>query len=314
MSNLTVSMSEPGPPGPPTPEPAPAPSHRRIPRRYLALGLIVIVIAVLGAVVIARDNSGPPSSPTTETFTPAASSLLSTVTTVPASVYDAVGVTSPTVPVTAPHLVGGGQGPLWKARDGDGPARPVVFFYGAEFAPYPAVERWPLIMALSRFGTFRQLGVMQSSASTAFADLSTFTFWRSSYSSPYLTFQPVERYSALIPTGARYLPLQQPTGRQAGAIAFFGDGNTTFAMLDVANRYVLTGAAFAPGALAGMTQDQIAGFLTTTGSPMTQAMVSAANEISASICAVDNQQPGAVCHSRGVLAADAALGIAPPAS
>ena len=41
---------------------------------------------------------------------------------------------------------------------------PVVFFYGAEFAPYAAAERWPLILALSRFGTFNQLGLMQSSS------------------------------------------------------------------------------------------------------------------------------------------------------
>jgi len=235
------------------------------------------------------------------------------VSTVPASVYDEVGVNSPVVPVTPPRLVGNGQGPLWQAPDSNGPARPVVFFYGAEFAAFPAAERWPLIMALSRFGTFGQLGVVQSSSSTAFAGLSTFTFWRSSYTSPYITFQSVERYSALNPTGSGYLPLERPTGRQAGAIAFFGQGGGTFAMVDVANRYVLTGAAFTPGALTGMTQDQIAGYLATPASPMTQAMVSAANEISASICAVDNDMPGDVCHSHGVLAADAALGITPRA-
>ena len=45
-----------------------------------------------------------------------------------------------------------------------GPPLPVVFFYGAEFAPYAAAERWPLILALSRFGTFHRLGLMQSSS------------------------------------------------------------------------------------------------------------------------------------------------------
>ena len=80
----------------------------------------------------------------------------------------------------------------------------------------------------------------------------------------------------------------------------------------MANRYVLTGAAFTPGALTGMTQNQIAGYLTEPASPLTQAMVSAANEISASICSVDNEMPGDVCHSHGVLAADTALGITLP--
>ena len=40
-------------------------------------------------------------------------------------------------------------------------------------------------------------------------------------------------------------------------------------------------------------------------------MVAAANEITAAICAVDGNKPGAVCESRGVLAADQALKITP---
>jgi hypothetical protein len=61
-----------------------------------------------------------------------------------------------------------------------------------------------------------------------------------------------------------------------------------------------------------MTQDQIAGVLTNTASPLTQAVLAAANEVTASICAVDGQNPGSVCESRGVLAADATLKIPAP--
>ena len=97
----------------------------------------------------------------------------------------------------------------------------MVFFYGAEFAPYAAAERWPLVVALSRFGTFTQLGEVQSSLSTAFSDLATFTFWQVKYSSPYLALQSVERYSALNPTGVRYLGLEvarRPAGRGGGGV------------------------------------------------------------------------------------------------
>ena len=80
----------------------------------------------------------------------------------------------------------------------------------------------------------------------------------------------------------------------------------------MANRYVLNGASFAPGVLAGLSQSQIAGDLATPASPLTQAVVTAANEITAAICAVDGDRPGAVCESRGVLAADHALKITPP--
>ena len=306
LSNLTRFMSQ------PANEPAPAPALRHIPRRYLALALIIVAICLLGALVLVRDYSGPSTSSTVETFSPAPSSLVATMSSVPGTVYDTVGVSSPANPVLALRPAGNGGAPMWLATVDGGQPRPVVFFYGAEFAPYAAAQRWPLILALSRFGTFNQLGLMQSSATTAFADLSTFTFWNVSYTSKYLTFESVERYSSLNPTGARYLSLQTPDARQAAAIAGFGASTNTFALLDVANRYVLNGASFAPGVLAGLSQGQIAGDLTTPASPLTQAVVSAANEITASICAVDGDAPDAVCESRGVLAADQELKITSP--
>ncbi len=305
LTNLTRSMSQ------PATEPAPAPALRHIPRRYLALALIIVAICLLGALVLVRDYSGPSTSSTVETFSPAPSSLISTISSVPASVYDAVGVSSPANPVLAPQPAGHSSTTTWLAAANGGPPLPVVFFYGAEFAPYAAVQRWPLILALSRFGTFNQLGLMQSSATTAFADLSTFTFWKISYTSKYVILESVERYSSLDPTGVRYLNLQTPDARQAAAVASYGASTNTFALLDVANRWILNGASFAPGVLTGLSQGQIAGDLATPASPLTQAVVTAANEITASICAVDGDKPGAVCDSRGVLAADQELKITP---
>jgi uncharacterized protein DUF929 len=306
LANLTQLMS------PTAPENAPAPAPRQIPRRYLALGLIVVAIILLGALVIVRDNSGPSSTSTVETFTPAASSLLSTMGQVPASVYDDVGVGSPANPVTPPHLLGTSTTPLWEATGDNGTTKPVVFFYGAEFAPYAAVQRWPLVLALSRFGTFDRLGIIQSSSTSAFANLSTFTFWQSSYTSKYVILESVERYGSLNPTGARYLGLQRPDARQAAVVAGFGSGAGTFALLDVANRWAISGASFSPTVLVGLTQDQIAGYLATPAAPLTEAVVTAANEITATICSVDGDRPDAVCESRGVLDANALLRIAPP--
>jgi hypothetical protein len=293
-------------------EPATGTTLRHIPRRYLALGLIIVAICLLGALVLVRDNAGPSTSSTVETFNPAPSSLVASLDSVPTSVYDAVGVSSPANPVTSPLPAGNGSSPLWLATDNGGPPVPVVFFYGAEFAPYAAVQRWPLVLALSRFGTFDQLGLMQSSSTTAFANLSTFTFWNVSYTSRYLIFEPVERYGSLNPTGAGYLGLQTPDARQSAAIASYGASPDTFALLDVANRSVLNGASFAPGVIAGLSQQQIAGDLSSPASPLTQAVLTAANEITATICSVDGNKPGAVCDSRGVAAADQALKITSP--
>ena len=140
------------------PETAPVPPWRHLPRRYLALGLIIVVICLLGTLVLVRDNAGPAPTPTTEAFDPAPSSLVASLASVPESVFDTVGVSSPGNPITPLRPAGRGSDPLWTAPTvGDG-ARPVVFFYGAEFAPYAAAERWPLMLALSRFGAFHQLG------------------------------------------------------------------------------------------------------------------------------------------------------------
>src|SRR6202044_3344172 len=106
-------------------------------------------------------------------------SLVTTITHVPSAVAAAVGITSPNNPTTPPSATGNAS--LWQASSpGDGDP-PVVFFYGAEFAPYAAAERWPVIVALSRFGTFGSLGLMQSSSSIAFSDTPTFTFWQVKY-------------------------------------------------------------------------------------------------------------------------------------
>jgi hypothetical protein len=189
----------------------------------------------------------------------------------------------------------------------------VVCFYGAEFAPYAAAERWPLILALSRFGTFNQLGLMQSSSTTAFANLSTFTFWQSRYSSKYLVLQHVERYSALNPTGGRYERLETPNAREAAAVSAYSSSSTNFALVDVANRWVLNGSSYSPTVLDGLTQSQIAGDLTSPASQLTQALLASANQITATICSADGEMPTSVCASKGVEAADDVLKISEPA-
>ena len=297
----------------PANEPASAPSLRQIPRRYVALGLIIVAIVLFGALVLVRDNSGPTTISTVETFNPAPSSLVSTVASVPGSVYDAVGVSSPANPVTPLGKAGSGNAPSWLASVNDGPPLPVVFFYGAEFAPYAAVERWPLIMALSRFGSFNQLGLMQSSPTTAFAEPLDVHLLEG------LVLEPLRD-----PGVGGALQLAEPDG---GAVSrasrpptpgsprrspATGRAPTPSHCSTSPTGTSSTAPRFSPTVLAGLSQGQIAGDLTTPASPMTQAMVTAANEITAAICSVDGDRPDAVCESKGVLAADQVLKITPP--
>lgn len=280
-----------------------------IPRRYVALGLIVLAIILVGALILIRNHVNQTDGTSdVETITPAPASVITAVSHVPTSIASAVGVTSPGDPTTPPTATGNAS--LWQSSAGTGAgARPVVFFYGAEFAPYAAAERWPVIVALSRFGTFGSLGLMESSSSVAFSDTPTFTFWQANYSSVWVDLQMVEHYSSLDPLGIGYMPLQSPTPRQAASVAVYDTSTMTFPLLDVANHYVLVGSSYSPSVLEGQSQSQIASDLAIPASPVTQAILASANEITAAVCTVTGQRPAAVCSARGVALADAKMGI-----
>ena len=277
-----------------------------IPRRYVALGLIILAIILVAALILIRNHINQTNGTSdVEVITPAPASVLTQVSHVPASIGSAVGVTSPGDPTTPPTATGNAS--LWQSS-GAG-ARPVVFFYGAEFAPYAAAERWPVVVALSRFGTFGSLGLMQSSSSEVFSDTPTFTFWQARYTSVWVDLQMVERYSSLDPTGVGYMPLQKPTARQAASVSVYDTSTMTFPLLDVANHYVLVGSSFSPSVLAGLSQSQVAVDLAIAANPVTQAILASANEITAAICTVTGQRPAAVCSAHGVALADAKMRI-----
>src|SRR6266542_1300741 len=69
---------------------------------------------------------------------------------------------------------------------------PRVVYVGAEYCPYCAAERWPVVIALSRFGSFSNLGLAHSSSTDAFPNTSTFTFHGATYHSQYLGFDGIE--------------------------------------------------------------------------------------------------------------------------
>jgi hypothetical protein len=295
------------------PEHAESPVVHSIPRRYVALGLIVLAIILVGVLVLVRNANQTDTTSDTETITLAPTSMLTALAHVPASVSAAVGVgvNAAAGPITPPTATGNTS--LWESSGAGVGARPVVFFYGAEFAPYAAAERWPLVVALSRFGSFGQLGLMQSSTSVAFSDTNSFTFWHAKYSSVWIDLQTIERYSSLNPTGIGFASLQTPTPRQAASVAVYDTSTETFPLLDVANHFVLAGSSFSPSVLGGLSQDQIVTDLSLPTSPVAQAILASANEITAAICSATGDRPAAVCSTRGVAAANAKMKIRPAA-
>jgi hypothetical protein len=214
------------------------------------------------------------------------------VTNVPDSTFDAVGygsIANPPKTVSAAPLT----------QDG----KPEVLYIGAEYCPYCAAERWAMVVALSRFGSFTDLKTTRSSPSDVYPNTATFSFYGSSFSSDYVSFVPVEVYSSER-SGNGYARLQSPTSDQQALLNASGGG---FPFLDIGGTYVVSGASYNPGVLSGMDWQAIASQLTQTDSKQAQGIIGTANVITAAICRTTGGQPGAVCSSAGVQAADAYL-------
>ncbi|TMG04401.1 MAG: DUF929 domain-containing protein [Chloroflexi bacterium] len=171
--------------------------------------------------------------------------------------------------------------------------RPEVFYYGAEFCPYCAAQRWPLIIALSRFGTFSGLQATTSSSSDVFPNTPTFTFRNATYTSQYLDFLSVET------TDRDRNPLQTPTASERQLVSSYDPGGT-IPFIDVANRYAMTGAMYTPDTLGGMSLRAVADALKDPSSTQARAIIGSANLTTAAICKANADQPGTVCSSSAI--------------
>jgi hypothetical protein len=180
-----------------------------------------------------------------------------------------------------------------------------VFTFNYEFCPSCARERWPIIIALSRFGTFKGLENIGSSLRNQ-SSIQSFTFRDLDYTSEYFTLQTIENLDRFIN------PLQNPTSYQAAVLHTF-DLNGTAPFISFGNKLVLGGdnneVLNDMGDFDGLSRSRISNYLTDTTNPITQGIIAEANYITACISVVTGNEPSSVCNSAGVLAAKAALGI-----
>jgi len=270
-----------------------AEQRRRI---LIASGSVIAVIAVVVAFIVIKANNKPSGTSSNGPTGSALASVVSKVTNVPASTLDKVGSGSFTGKI---QPVSGGT-PLTSG------GKPEMLYMGAEYCPYCAAERWSMIVALSRFGTFSGLSTVHSSTTDTPSNISTFTFHGSSYTSKYLTFTPVEmQTNVLDPSTGNYPVLEKPTAAQqalitkydappyvsssaqAGAIPFIYFGG----------KYVSIGASYDSTLLSGLKWDQIAADLSNPDSPVTKAIGGTANHITAAICKMTGNQPASACTS-----------------
>lgn len=273
-------------------------------RRLLLAGVaVVVVIGVVVGLVVAKLNSKPsasaghaPAGPTG----PALSQLIHKTTSVPPATFHAVGTGKVN---TKPQAISGHPAPLTSN------GKPEVLYLGAEFCPYCAAERWPMVVALSRFGSFSGLRTTHSAsangAGTAepFPNLSTWSFFGSRYSSPRLAFTAVETNTNIPdPKTGGYTTLQTPTPQQQALltkydappyIASQNAGSIPF--VNLGNKYLAIGSSFSPDTLQGLSWNQIAADLHNPSTPVAQSVLGTANYFTAMLCGLTGNQPGNVC-------------------
>jgi Domain of unknown function (DUF929) len=264
-------------------------------RIFLAGGSIITIVAVVVTLVLVKAGSRPGTAGAASDGPAGAAlhGLVSDVTSVPVSVLDAVGKGS--LSDTLTHVSGS---PLTSG------GKPELLYVGANFCPYCAAERWPLIIALSRFGTFSGLSATHSSTTDVYPGTATLTFYGSSYRSKYVSFVSVEettnyRQGNSASPDVPYVTLQTPTPAEQALLDKYdpgSDGNS-IPFIDIGNKYVEISnlAPYGPQDLSGKSWSQIAAALHDPSSAIAQGADASANYLTAGICQLTGNQPSTAC-------------------
>lgn len=286
-------------------------SARRADQRrkiMIAGGSVAVVLALVIVLVIVKLAGGSGSQAgTSGANTNVAASVSHKIATVPAAALDKVGagLAYPAPGSIYPNAIKTIKtaGPLLTSN-----GKPEIVYVGGEYCPYCAAERWALSVALSRFGTFSGLRLIRSSSTDVDPSTATLSFYKATYQSKYVTFAPTEAQDV------NRAPLQPPTALDKSLMAKYdappyvpSSYSGSFPFVDFGNRYVIDGASYDPAVLAGLTWQQIAADLAKPSSTVAQAIDGTANHITAAICKMTNNQPGAVCTSTGVTSASRSI-------
>jgi hypothetical protein len=247
-----------------------AQARRRV---LLSTAGVAAVLAIAAALVAFRPSSPHPAA----AESPAPAAVVRQATAIPLSVLlrastGQAATPLQKVPAAGPLLTLGGK--------------PAIVFVSEESCPFCAAERWPLVVALSHFGTWSGLGSTTSSATDVYPDTATFSFRAAHYRSAELTLRTTEL------TNNAGRPLQPETALDGRLISSYDvppyvnstDQSGAVPFLDIANHYILAGAQYDPQVLAGLSAAQIAAQLQNPSSPVAIAVDGSARVI---ITAID---------------------------
>jgi len=268
--------------------------------------IVAAVVLVVGAslVFVFAKNTKTTGTPPIKGRKDAPASLVKKVTTIPTTVTNEVGAGSVTaLPTKLP-------GPPLLTSDG----KPRIIYMGAEYCPYCATERWGMVNALSRFGTFSGLKITTSAARTSqgspevFPNTPTFSFYGSTYKSDYISWEPVEEQTNSYEQLEKRTPEQEELLNKYDAPPYT-DAQSTGAIpfIDFANQYMIDGASYDAQVLADKTHADVASAMTDPSTDISKGAVGTANVMTATICATTGNKPTNVCNEPAIKAIQSAL-------
>jgi hypothetical protein len=171
--------------------------------------------------------------------------------------------------------------------------KPVVLYVGAQYCPFCAAERWAVVLALSRFGTWSGLAAMHSTAGEAgYPGLATYNWLHATYRSPLVALQTREVATF---TGQ---PLQALTAQQTHAVnAYDPQGSIPFVL--IAGRYAQVSSGYSPGLIVGLSFARIHALVyQQPASALGRAVTREADTIAALLCAALGPHADAVAACR----------------
>lgn len=262
---------------------------RRTRNRRYAIFTIALVVCIVAVLVIVKvtggsgsgsgvtDQSSPPRG------TPIPSATLAKLASVPMSTLNSAptsGILQTPQSVANAALTANGK--------------PEILYMGAEWCPHCAAERWSLYVALSKFGTFSpQPGRIHSANRDG--NVPTLTFYGTTYSSPYLSFVPVEVYTNH-PSGNGYTTLQTPTVSQLQLWQNSNGGS--FPFVDIGGKQILSGAQYSFADLQSLSFSRVAKQVGNNSTAIGANIDASADQLVKTICSsLTHGQPTSVCSS-----------------
>lgn len=250
------------------------------------IGVVVIAVVVLILVSSLSGSNGP-------LRTPASPAEAQTITSVPMSTLVAAKPEATRLIATCSSAGGcsdegvsaptGSSYPSTLAENG----KPTLLYIGAEFCPICATERWPMIIALSHFGTFTNLQTTHSAKDDG--NIPTWSFYGAKYTSQYLNFQTYE-----VETNTRGALENPPTNIVSLWQGFFG-GEEEFPFIDFNQKYVFSTEQLVDTTLEGNSFSQVLGAVGNNSDTIGSQIDAAAAVFTRYLCGMTNSQPSDVC-------------------